>query len=42
MDAAADGRQAPAGGDRGHGHCPDGSHPPCCPLYHEAVELIGR
>ncbi len=19
-----------------------GEHPPCCPLYHEAIELIGR
>ena len=22
--------------------CADRSHPPCCPLYHEAIELIGR
>ena len=25
-----------------HGRCADGGHPPCCPLYHEAIELIGR
>jgi len=41
MDAADDGRptQAPADWQQ---RCPDGNRPPCCPLYHEAVELIGR
>src|SRR4051812_45172922 len=40
---------APEGSDRspkdergGHERCPDGTRPPCCPLYHEAIELIGR
>ncbi len=42
MAAAEDGRQASARGDHGAGRCADGSHPPCCPLYHEAIELIGR
>lgn len=40
MKGADDGRlQAPADWQE---RCPDGSRPPCCPLYHEAVELIGR
>ncbi|MEA2217807.1 MAG: hypothetical protein QOJ35_433 [Solirubrobacteraceae bacterium] len=44
MRAAEDGRQPPAG----HAQAPlaaEGSpdlRPPCCPLYHEAIELIGR
>jgi DNA-binding HxlR family transcriptional regulator len=47
MGAAANGRQAPAVEERGPapGQDPDGqhgAHPPCCPLYHEAIELIGR
>jgi DNA-binding HxlR family transcriptional regulator len=40
MDAAEHNRQqGPAGWQQ---RCPDGTRPPCCPLYHEAVELIGR
>ncbi len=40
MAGADDGRpQALADGQQAH---PDASRPPCCPLYHEAVELIGR
>ena len=40
MPGADDGRlQALADGQQ---RDPDASRPPCCPLYHEAVELIGR
>ena len=51
MDGGEEGRQwaaerghipAPEGSDRASERCPDGTHPPCCPLYHEAIELIGR
>ena len=28
--------------EAGDGRIATGSHPPCCPLYHEAIELIGR
>lgn len=45
--AAQDGRLSPAahgGGPASHGAAGRSmsAHPPCCPLYHEAVELIGR
>ena len=51
MDGGEEGRRWSA--ERGHvpasavddhrtDRCPDGTHPPCCPLYHEAIELIGR
>jgi DNA-binding HxlR family transcriptional regulator len=47
MRAAEDGRQPSAAHGRGPASLGDGGtarngHPPCCPLYHEAVELIGR
>jgi DNA-binding HxlR family transcriptional regulator len=51
MDGGEEGRRwsaerghvpAPAQDERWAEHCPDGTHPPCCPLYHEAIELIGR
>jgi len=51
MGGGEDGRQwsaarghvpPPAEDDPGQGRCADGSHPPCCPYYHEAIELIGR
>jgi DNA-binding HxlR family transcriptional regulator len=54
MDAAEKGRQPPIAGGPGpaapaaSGHEPGppadahASQPPCCPLYHEAIELIGR
>jgi DNA-binding HxlR family transcriptional regulator len=50
MDGGKDGRQWSAA----RGHVPAAAvdepqaearpcaHPPCCPLYHEAIELIGR
>jgi DNA-binding HxlR family transcriptional regulator len=41
MDAADDRRTAPPPADW-QKRCPDGTRPPCCPLYHEAIELIGR
>jgi len=48
MGGGEEGRQWSA--ERGHvpapgvgdGGPPPGAHPPCCPLYHEAIELIGR
>jgi DNA-binding HxlR family transcriptional regulator len=48
MDGGKDGRQWSA--ERGHvaagtddqGGPQPCAHPPCCPLYHEAIELIGR
>jgi len=51
MDGGEEGRRwsaerghvpASAPDDRRAERCPDGTHPPCCPLYHEAIELIGR
>lgn len=48
MGGAGQGRQAPAAQhDRESApaadpRAPRTGHPPCCPLYHEAVELIGR
>ena len=42
MDPAQSGRQPPGVGGGGPQRCADGSLPPCCPLYHEAIELIGR
>src|SRR5258707_478267 len=49
MEAAEDGRKRPAiatepvaGEPIGAPGAQDPSRPPCCPLYHEAVELIGR
>ena len=51
MDGGEEGRRwsverghvpAPDIDDRRAERCPDGTHPPCCPLYHEAIELIGR
>ena len=41
MDAAHRDSRPPAPADWQQ-RCPDGARPPCCPLYHEAVELIGR
>ncbi len=49
MGGGKDGRQWSA--ERGHvpaaavgeqGDAQPCAHPPCCPLYHEAIELIGR
>ena len=46
MGGGEQGRQWSA--ERGHVAAPDAAddgsqpHPPCCPLYHEAIELIGR
>ena len=31
---------APPGGDPAPGPCADGSHPPCCPYYHEAIAYV--
>ena len=42
MQAGQHGREPPAPDGQRSERCPDGSRPPCCPLYHEAVELIGR
>ncbi len=51
MDGGEEGRRwsaerghvpPPVEDDRRTERCPDGTHPPCCPLYHEAIELIGR
>jgi DNA-binding HxlR family transcriptional regulator len=44
MDDAESGRQPPAASGRGPVPPADAgvSRQPCCPLYHEAVELIGR
>jgi DNA-binding HxlR family transcriptional regulator len=50
MGAAQDGHPqaaAPGGGPAPDGApgapgAPQAGHPPCCPLYHEAIELIGR
>jgi DNA-binding HxlR family transcriptional regulator len=44
MDAAENGRQPPAASGRGPGSPAEAgvSRQPCCPLYHEAIELIGR
>jgi DNA-binding HxlR family transcriptional regulator len=47
MGAAQDGHRpaaAPGGGPAPDGApgAPQAGHPPCCPLYHEAIELIGR
>jgi len=48
MGGGEEGRQwsaarghVPAPGDAGDAP-PPGARPPCCPLYHEAIELIGR
>jgi DNA-binding HxlR family transcriptional regulator len=41
MDAAENGRQPPASGVHEPAD-PRVSQQPCCPLYHEAIELIGR
>ncbi|MGI8731637.1 MAG: winged helix-turn-helix transcriptional regulator [Solirubrobacteraceae bacterium] len=47
MDTGEHGRQAPhrPGARPSHETEPGPepcAHPPCCPLYHEAIELIGR
>jgi len=46
MGPTADGRQPPAAAAPEHvagdGPCEERLGPPCCPLYHEAIELIGR
>ncbi len=35
-------RAAAAAAPRADPCAPGNGHPPCCPLYHEAIELIGR
>jgi DNA-binding HxlR family transcriptional regulator len=42
MAAVEDGRHLPAAGGEGQPTHANGSRQPCCPLYHEAIELIGR
>jgi DNA-binding HxlR family transcriptional regulator len=50
MAVPGDGRQAPAAQvsvsvsvtTTTDARAPTNGHPPCCPLYHEAIELIGR
>lgn len=42
MDAADRHDERPPAPADWQQRCPDGTRPPCCPLYHEAVELIGR